>query len=129
MAYTQTAEFELSSSEYIPAKDTTDASTTYSEGELILLQNCLAFCIADVAVSSKFAAVIQANKAEALKAAETMSAGQKLYWDNTASKVTVTDTSAGLPPIGYVLDDAASGDNTVSMTFDGRGQSSLTVAS
>jgi predicted RecA/RadA family phage recombinase len=128
MAYTQTAEFELASREYIDIQNTTDGSTTYSEGELILQNNCLAFCLADVAISSKFAAVQQCNKVNALKAAEAMDAGQKLYWDNSASKVTVTDTSAGLPPVGYVLEDAASGDNTVTMSFDARGQASLTVA-
>lgn len=129
MAYTQTAEFELASEQYIDIQDTTGGATTYSEGELILLNNCLGFVLTDIAVSTKFAAVIQCEKVNALKANETMSAGQKLYWDNAASKVTVTNTSAGLPPIGYVLEDAASGDNTVCMAFDGRGQSSLTVAS
>lgn len=128
MAYTQTAEFELASEEYKDIQNTTDASTTYSEGELILQNDCLAFCIADVAVSSKFAAVVQCDRVNALKATEAMDAGQKLYWDNTASKVTVTDTSACLPPIGYVRLDAASADNTVNMIFDGRGQASLTVA-
>jgi predicted RecA/RadA family phage recombinase len=128
MAYTQTAEFELASEQYIELQDTTDGSTTYSEGELILLNNCLGFCITDVAVSTKFAAVIQCEKVNALKVAETMSAGQKLYWKNGTSNVTVTDTSAGLPPVGYVLEDTASGATTVTMAFDARGQASLTVA-
>lgn len=129
MAYTQTAEFELASSEYDDIQDTTDASTTYSEGELALFNDCLGFVLSDVAISSKFAAVIRCRAVNALKAAEAMDAGQKLYWDNGNSVVTVTDTSAGLPPVGYVREDAASGDTTVSMVFDGRGQSSLTVAS
>jgi len=128
MSYTQTAEFELSSQEYIDIID--EAASDYSEGELILINNCLGFCLTDVdySVEATFAAVIKADRVEALKAAEAMSVGQKLYWDNSASKVTVTDTSAGLPPVGYVRKDAASGDSTVSMSFDGRGQSSLTVA-
>lgn len=129
MAYTQTAEFELASREYDDVIETTDGSTTYSEGEMILLNDCLGFVLSDVAVSSKFAAVIKCRSVNALKAAESMDVGQKLYWDNTNSVVTVTDTSAGLPPVGYVRQDAASGDNTVNMNYDGRGQSSLTVAS
>lgn len=126
MAYTQTAEFELASRAYVDLQSTTDGSTTYSEGELIILNSCAAFCIADVAVSSKFASCVKCDKVDALKIAEAMSAGQKVYWDDSESKVTVTDTTAGLPNIGYVLNDAESGDNVVTMVFDGRGISSLT---
>jgi len=120
MAYTQTAEFELACKNYIDMQDSTDASTTYSEGELVALQDCVGFVLSDVAVSSKFAAVLVADRVSALKATEAMAAGQILYWDNSNSVVTVTDTTAGLPTIGYVLEDAASGDNAVIMTFDGR---------
>ena len=121
MAYTQTAEFELASKDYVDIQDTTDASTTYSEGELLADNDCVCFALSDVAVSTKFTAVLIGNKVSALKAAEAMAAGQKLYWDDTNSVVTVTDTSAGLPNIGYVLEDAASGDTAVIMYFDGRG--------
>jgi predicted RecA/RadA family phage recombinase len=121
MAYTQTAEFELASARYVDIQDTTDGSTTYSEGELTAINDVVCFPLSDVAVSTKFAAVLIADKVSALKAAEAMAAGQKLYWDDGNSVVTVTDTSAGLPNIGYVLEDAASGDNTVIAYFDGRG--------
>jgi len=121
MAYTQTAEFELASKNYIDIQDTTDGSTTYSKGELAAINNAVCFPLSDVAVSTKFAAVLIADKASALKKTETIAAGQKLYWDNTASKVTAVDTTAGLPNIGYALEDAASADNTVIMYFDGRG--------
>jgi predicted RecA/RadA family phage recombinase len=121
MAYTQTAEFEIASKGYVDIQDTTDGSTTYSEGELAAINDCVCFPLSDIAVSTKFAAVLIADKVSALKAAEAMAAGQKLYWDNSASKVTVTDTTGGLPNIGYVLEDAASGDNAVIAYFDGRG--------
>ena len=127
MAYVQTAEFELASEEYIDIQSTSGAATTYSEGELADFNDCVGFLIADVAVSSKFAAVIQCNKVNALKAAEAMTAGQRLYWDNSNSYVTVTQPSSGSSAIGYVLNDAVSGDNTVTMTFDGRGVFSLTA--
>ena len=128
MAYTQTAEFELASREYEDLINTTDGSTTYSEGEMTLHNNCLGFVISDVAVSSKYAIVVKCRSVNALKAAEAMDAGETLYWDNGNSVVTITDTSAGLPPIGYVREDAASGDNTVNMVFNGKGQASLTAA-
>lgn len=121
MSYSQTAEFEIASERYVDIQDTTDGSTTYSKGELIAINDAVCFPLSDVAVSSKFAAVLQADKVTALKKAETIAAGQKLYWDNSASKVTAVDTSAGLPNIGYALEDAASGDNTGVMYFDGRG--------
>ena len=121
MAYTQTSEFELASKNYIDIQDTTDGSTTLSEGELTAINDAVAFPLSDVAVSTKFAAVLKADKVTALKKAETMAAGQKLYWDNATSTVTITDSSAGLPNIGYVLEDAATGDNTVTASFNGRG--------
>ncbi len=121
MAYTQTAEFELASKGYVDIQDTTNGSTTYSEGELVVINDMVVFPLSDVAISTKFAAVLIGNKVSALKAAEAMAAGQKLYWDNGNSVVTVTDSTGGLPNIGYVLEDAASGDNTVYMYFDGRG--------
>jgi predicted RecA/RadA family phage recombinase len=121
MAYTQTAEFEIASERYVDIQDTTDGSTTHSKGALAAINNCVCFPLADVAVSSKFAAVLQADKVSALKKTETIAAGQKLYWDNAASKVTAVDSTAGLPNIGYALEDAASADNTVVMYFDGRG--------
>jgi len=121
MAYTQTAEFELASKDYVDIQDTTGAATTYSEGELIAINDVVCFPLSDVAVSTKFAAVLIAGKVSALKATEAMAAGQKLYWDNTNSVVTVTDTTAGLPNVGYCLEDAASGDNAVIMYFNGRG--------
>ena len=125
MAFVQTAEFELASEEYIDIQATTDGSTTYSEGELIDFNECVGFLIPDVAVSTKFAAVIQANKVNALKAAEAMLEGQRLYWDNGSSYVTVTAPSAASVHIGYVLEPATSGANTVLMTFEGRGIYSL----
>ena len=121
MSYTQTAEFELASKEYCDIQDTSGSSTTYDEGQLVAFNDMVAFVLSDTAASTKFAAVFKADKVSALKATEAMVAGQKLYWDDTNSVVTVTDTTAGLPNIGYVLEDAASGDNAVYMYFDGRG--------
>ena len=120
MSYTQTAEFELASDRYVDVQDTTDSETTYSEGELVAINDCVMFPLSDVAASTKFAAVLVADKVSALKKTEAMAAGQKLYWDNTNSKVSVTNTSSAFPNIGYVLEDAASSDNTVYMYFDGR---------
>lgn len=121
MAYTQTAEFELASANYIELQDTTDSSTTYDEGELIENNFCVCFSLSDVAVSTKYAAVVEADKVSALKKTEAIDAGQAVYWDNSVSKVTGIDTSAGLPLIGYALEDAAASDNVVICSFDGKG--------
>lgn len=126
MSYTQAAEFELASENYVEGQDTTDSSTTYDKGELINFNDYVGFALSDVAVSSKGAFVLKADRVNALKKTEAITMGQTLYFDNSVNKVTAIDSSAGLPSIGYALEDAASSANTILMYFDGTGESSLT---
>lgn len=123
MAYTQTKEFSLASNIYVDMQDTMPSTGSYDDGELIALNDCVGFVVGDIIASQKFACVVIAHKATALKKTETISTGQTLYWDDTDSKVTAVDSSAGLPVIGYALEDAASADVTVVMYFNGTGKS------
>ena len=123
MAYTQTKEFSLASNIYVDMQDTMPSTGSYDDGELIALNDCVGFVVGDIIASQKFAAIVIAHKATALKKTETISTGQTLYWDDTDSKVTAVDSSAGLPVIGYALEDAASADVTVVMYFNGTGKS------
>lgn len=122
MAFSQTKIFSLATNNYIDIQSTTNASTTHDDGVLIALNDSVGFVMGDIGVSTKFTAVKTAAKVTARKKKETISAGQLVYWDNGAQRVTAVDSSQGLPALGFALEDAASGDEIVIMDFAGGGK-------
>ena len=114
----QTKIFDLRSAEYNEIQADTDGSTTHSAGDIVQVEESAGFVLTDVAISTKFAAIIRANKVRALKAAEAIDAGDDIYYDLSAKVVTKVSTSNVL--IGVALEDAALGDASLLMSFDGR---------
>lgn len=120
MPITRSKIFDLRSDDYQAITATTDGSTTHSAGDAVEVEEVSGFTLADVAVSSDFTLVVRASQVRAMKAAETIAAGDKLFWDDGNSVVTKTD-GGSYPVLGYAVEAAASGDATVLMNFDGRG--------
>lgn len=115
----QTKIFDLVSAEYTPGKAVTGSSTTLSAGDIVQVEETAGFTFEDVAVSSNYTFVIKADAVRALKAAEAISAGDKIYYD--LSETVVTKVATDNVAIGYALEAAALGDDNVLMNFDGRG--------
>lgn len=114
----QTKKFDLRSAEYNEIQAETDGSTTHSAGDIVQIEESAGFVLTDVAVSTKFSAIIRANKVRALKAAEAIDAGDDIYYDLSAGVVTKVTTAN--VKVGVALEDAALADADCLISFDGR---------
>lgn len=115
----QTKEIDLASPEYWEIQSLTDGSTTLSAGEVVKVGNVSGFTLTDVAINTLFTLIIKTGKARATKAAEAITAGDKIFWDDGNKVVTKTD-GGSYPVLGYAVESALLADATVLMTFDGR---------
>ncbi len=114
--------FDLVSKDYIPA--TCVAGGALAAGVNTQEADSAGFTLTDVAASGdKYTAILWAAAVRGLKvaASEVIVAGDKLYWDHSAKKVTATVGSLTVT-IGYALEASANGDTTVLMSFDGLGK-------
>jgi len=85
--------------------------------------NALAFTLADVAKSSKFSAVVRAEKVKCKKASEAIVYGTAVYFDPDNNVVTkVSDT--GHIGCGIAAETATLSDDYILVNFDGRETSS-----
>lgn len=84
------------------------------------------FTLVDVPRDKEGTVVIHASKVKAVKtAAQAVKAGQHLWWDKSAKKVTTVAGTTGPggnkdPYIGVAYRDAGAADTHVYMIFDGR---------
>lgn len=117
MSITRDKEMELRSSDYEHLIGTAGADLI--AGEVTLVEEDLGFPLVDVANGKQYTSVIKASQVRAEKAAEAISAGDKLFWDAANSVVTKT-SGVGLYPCGSAIEAALLGDTYVLMNFDGR---------
>ncbi|MCK5609602.1 DUF2190 family protein [Candidatus Pacearchaeota archaeon] len=82
------------------------------------LTDVVGFYLNDGAIGDEMAVITKAEKVEVIKnAGEAWVPGDTLYWDDSASNVTVTLTSNTM--IGYVQKAAESADVLGMIVFDG----------
>ena len=106
---------KLESAKTLKAK--TGAEETYSAGEMIKLNDCIGVVVEDVEENSEFVLVYEAEKIIAPKSTGTgisFSAGDNVYYDAAAKKVTNSATSNAL--CGKALE--AAGDDAVEVLID-----------
>ena len=106
-------------------KGLTDGATTISAGEVVAEEEQIGFPLADVAINSDYVLITKASQVKAFKAAEAIAAGDKMFWDPTANKVTKT-SAIGLIPCGYAIESVLLGDTYVLINFNGINQITVT---
>lgn len=113
--------FDLVSDRYMAANAI--AGSNLLAGVNVQVGGLAAFTLCDVTSGDLFAAVYNADQVRALKVAssEVITAGDLLYWDNSAKKVTATQGILTVP-LGYAIEGSANGDADVLMCFVGYGR-------
>jgi predicted RecA/RadA family phage recombinase len=83
------------------------------------VEECAGFPIIDGVSGDDLIYVTRASRVTALKATGAIAAGDKLYYDLSATVVTTTATDN--VAVGYAVEAAASADASVLMDFNGLG--------
>lgn len=112
----QTKIVDLRSANYIPG--IVAAAADYSAGDMVQVEEAAAFVLTDVLTGVNMAFIIKADQVRCLKASEAIDAGDDIYYD--LSEELFTKVSTDNVKLGTALEDAALGDDTLLMTFDGR---------
>lgn len=92
------------------------AGSDLTAGDLVTSEDCYVFPLIDVDSGDDFAGIVKSPKVEAEKATGAISPGDAIYWVTADSNV----ATSGDILIGFANKAAASADDTVSISFDGR---------
>lgn len=116
MPITRTKECDLRSADYDFIIAT--AGGAIATGEVTIVEESIGFPLVDVVLNDKVTMIIRASQVRAMKAAEAIAAGDTIYWDAAANKVTKT-SATGLPIVGVAVEAALLADATALITWDG----------
>lgn len=108
--------FELFSKGYKQIQAVAVADLT--AGTLVISGSTIGFTLVDILDTKQYTLITEAEIVKAEKAAVVIVAGQLLYWDGVAGKV--TNVPGTLNVIGVAHEAAASGDTHLYMSFNGQ---------
>lgn len=91
-------------------KSTTTAAGTHSSGDIVKVGAVMGFVVSDVATSSDFVLIYEAEKVIGAISGEVVSTGDQLYWGTASAAITTSTGGGSGTKAGIALESAGTTD-------------------